>query len=118
MKTIICGTREATPSQALAAVTKAVKESGFVITEVISGACRGIDWGGERWAEINKIPFTRYQADWPTFGAKAGPIRNSEMIAAAEQCIALPRKDSKGTRDTIRKSYDAYGPERVFVYEL
>lgn len=76
MKTIIAGSRTVTD---LEIVKKAIKASGFKITEVVSGCCLGPDKLGEQWATHNNIPIKRFPADWKKWGIKAGPLRNMEM---------------------------------------
>jgi predicted Rossmann fold nucleotide-binding protein DprA/Smf involved in DNA uptake len=113
MKTIIAGTRSMTE---LAVVAEAVLASGFPITEVVSGGAPGIDSLGERWAEKNGIPVTRFQADWKRYGRRAGPIRNTEMAGYADAVIAVWDGRSRGTRNIIqlarRKGL------RVYVHRL
>lgn len=46
MRTIIAGSRSITD---YALIQKAVSESGFEITEVVSGGAIGVDRLGERW---------------------------------------------------------------------
>lgn len=53
------------------------------ITEVISGGAKGIDYLGEKWAQANKIPIKRFEADWDREGRSAGPKRNERMIRYA-----------------------------------
>jgi hypothetical protein len=97
MKTIIAGSRLITD---YAAVCKAIKESGFEITEVVSGTCRGVDLLGERWANENKIPIKQFPADWNKFGKSAGYKRNLEMGKYADALIAV-WNGSKGTEHMI-----------------
>ena len=47
MKVIIAGSRGV---EDYALVEEAVKQSGFDITEVVSGTARGVDLLGEHWA--------------------------------------------------------------------
>lgn len=102
MKVIIAGGREITDYEAL---LKAIENSGFEITEVISGGARGVDYMGEWYAESNNIPLTKKPANWEKFGKAAGGIRNSEMINyGAEALIALWDGFSSGTADMIDKS--------------
>ena len=86
MKTIIAGSRGITD---IKLVGKAVKESGFAITEVVSGTARGVDQLGEQWARNNHVPIRRFPAKWDTFGKSAGYRRNEEMADYADSLIAL-----------------------------
>jgi hypothetical protein len=87
-------------------VERAVKASGFDIATVISGAARGADLAGERWASANGISCELYPADWDKYGKKAGAIRNQQMADVADALIALWDGQSRGTADMIRRMKD------------
>lgn len=99
MKIVICGSREITDYET---VKQAIIESGFQITEVVSGTARGVDQLGERWAEENNIPITRMPANWD-LGTRAGYLRNKEMVlyVAPEGGVIAIWNGSKGTKLTI-----------------
>lgn len=111
MKTIIAGSRTITDYET---VKLAVKLSGFTITSVISGGAAGVDKLGEKWAQENSLPIKRFLPDWKTHGKKAGPIRNSELVAAADCAILVWDGASKGTQDTLNKIQKA--GKQVFIY--
>lgn len=95
MKTIITGSRSIT---SYAAVCRAVEDSAFDITEVVSGAVRGVDQLGERYANEHGIPIKRFPAKWDEYGKRAGYLRNEEMAVYANAVILLWDGESKGTR--------------------
>jgi len=101
MRVIIAGSRTITDPLEL---EKAIKLSGFDITEVFSGGAMGPDSLGEAWANKNRIPVRFYCPDWDTFGKKAGPIRNSLMAADAEALILVWDGLSKGSKDMLNKA--------------
>jgi len=101
MKTVIAGSRDITDFDI---VQKAIKESGFNITEVVSGKARGIDTTGELWATLNKIPIKTFPADWNRYGKKAGYLRNTEMAEYADALIAIWDGKSRGTEMMIELS--------------
>jgi hypothetical protein len=76
MKVIVAGSRNFYDYDV---VEQAIKESGFVITEIVSGRCRGVDSLGEDYANKYDIPVQPFIAKWNTFGLAAGPKRNKEM---------------------------------------
>jgi hypothetical protein len=98
MKVIIAGSRDIFDYDI---VKKAIEESKFEITEVVSGNARGVDSLGERWAYEHKIPVKRFPADWDKHGKAAGPIRNSEMANYSEALIAIWDGSSRGTNNMI-----------------
>ena len=85
----------------IATVEQAVLESGFTITEVVSGRAPGIDTLGEQWANAHGIPVKPFPAEWTRYGRKsAGRIRNAAMGAYAEALVAVDN-GSPGTANMI-----------------
>jgi YspA, cpYpsA-related SLOG family len=98
MKTIIAGSRSITDIDLLYA---AIRESGFAITEVVSGRAKGVDKLGEWCADHRGIPWTGFPADWDKYGRSAGFIRNAAMADYAEAAILLWDGKSPGTEHMI-----------------
>ncbi len=113
MKTIIAGSRDGVVYND---IVEAVKESGFDISVVISGAARGADRFGERYAKENNIEIEQYPADWNQYGKSAGYIRNSQMANVADALIAIWDGTSKGTKNMINTA-EKKGL-KVFVYKI
>lgn len=116
-KTIVAGSRSITDYNLICA---AIKESGFVISEVVSGAARGVDKMGERWAKENNVPINSYPAPWDDIEGKlphkigvtrdgkkywkgAGMFRNQQMADYADALIAITT-GSSGTADMIERA--------------
>ena len=106
MRVIICGVRDIGPAQFTdyELVCQAVQESGFAITEVVSGGARGVDLLGERWAAERDVPVHRIEADWQAFGKSAGVIRNGLLCAYAEAVVAIWDEKSRGTKDCLERA--------------
>lgn len=98
MKTIIAGSREGVPAFE---VHNAILESGFAITQVVSGAARGVDSIGEEWARNSNVPVKAFPANWSVYGKRAGIVRNDEMAQYAEALIAVWDGKSPGTANMI-----------------
>jgi len=98
MRVIIAGSREIVNYNTL---LKAITDSGFEITTVVSGGARGVDRLGERYAREHNIPIIQYIPDWDKWGKPAGYIRNKEMADNADALIALWDGESKGTKHMI-----------------
>lgn len=98
MKTIIAGSRGITN---LHDVICAVADSGFEITEVVSGCARGVDRLGEQWAALNKLPVQQFPAKWYELGRSAGLVRNVVMAEYADALVAVWDGQSRGTRHMI-----------------
>lgn len=113
MKVIIAGHRDCEDYELLKQVIHA---SGFDVTSVLSGGCRGVDKMAERWSREFKVNCTVYPARWDVYRRHAGPMRNAEMVANAEALIALLASGSKGTADVIKQA-TAKGLH-VYVYRL
>lgn len=117
MKVVICGSRYLPEDAAgLEMVGRAVDDSGFEVTEVVSGGAPGADRLGERWARGRGLPVRVFPADWKAEGRSAGPRRNGRMAAYADAVVALPRGESRGTRDMVAQAR-AKGLS-VFVVEV
>lgn len=80
-----------------------IEQSGFEISKMLSGCCRGVDRRAEEWAKLNRIPIDPYPANWDKYGKKAGPIRNGIMADRGDALIAILDKyaENKGTRNMI-----------------
>lgn len=98
MKVIIAGSRGITDP---ALIKEAVRLSQFKITEVVSGAARGVDTLGEGWASVNRLPVKQFPANWNLYGKAAGHIRNNEMASYADALIAIWDGESRGTKHMI-----------------
>lgn len=112
MKVIIAGSRDI---QDYSLIDKATHESGFSISEVVSGEANGVDKLGESWAGNNSIPVKPFPAKWQDFSepchikmnsygrkynALAGHRRNKEMADYADALICI-HNNSRGSRDMI-----------------
>lgn len=82
MIVIIAGSRSITE---MAVVKAAILASGFDITEVVCGMCKGPDLLGKAWADARGIKVTEFPADWyphgpgTWFDKSAGFQRNVKM---------------------------------------
>ena len=71
------------------------------ITLVVSGAAKGADSLGEKWAIQNNIETLIFSADWEKHGKKAGFIRNEDIIKNCDCVIAFWDGESKGTKHSL-----------------
>jgi len=99
MRTIIAGTRTIKEYES---VERAIRLSGFNITEVVSGTAIGVDRQGEIWAQKHDVPIKYFPADWMHEGKRAGYIRNQQMAKYADALIAVWDGKSKGTLHMIK----------------
>lgn len=120
MRVIIAGSRDLEIAPEL--MQEIIEESGFEITELVTGKAKGIDTSGENWAKtigmFREDQIKPFPAMWDLLGKAAGPIRNSQMANYAEALIAIPHptKKSSGTHDMISKAKK--NGLKVFVYDI
>lgn len=114
-KILIAGSREYDNYEE----AEAVLNEFFSDTEeavILSGACRGADKIGERYAEEHGFEVKRYPADWKRYGRAAGPIRNEEMVRDADVIICFWNGKSRGSRSLIE--YAEKLGKKVFIISV
>lgn len=74
------------------------KENTIVI---VSGAARGADTLGERYAKENGLEIERHPADWNRYGKSAGIRRNRKMAEVSDYVICFWDGQSRGTKSMI-----------------
>lgn len=81
---------------------------------IVHGAACGLDDLARWWADRRGQAHEPYRADWHTYGKRAGPRRNQEMVAdGAAVCLAWPDPESRGTVDCIWRAREARIPTEV-----
>lgn len=68
---------------------------------IVSGAARGADKLGERYAKELGYEIDSYPAKWDEYGKSAGYIRNKEMAQNADALMAFWDGKSRGTKHMI-----------------
>lgn len=99
-KIVVCGSRS------FCDMDKVRKVMPFFLSRlgdvvIVSGAARGADALGELWAAEMGMDVMRFPADWGRFGRSAGMIRNADMCAVADGCVAFWDGVSRGTKGMI-----------------
>lgn len=95
---------------------KLSKELNEMITSsdvIISGGALGTDKLAVLYAYSRGIPFVEYKPDYKKYGRVAPLVRNSEIEAHSDMCIAFVSSSSKGTLDTIRKFRSKGKPVKI-----
>lgn len=114
-KVVIGGCREFTDYAVFSAsvdafLSELVKRGKICI---LSGACRGVDEMGERYAAEHGFAVERYPAEWGKYGRSAGPRRNREMVEKADFVIAFWDGESAGTRSLVQYAEQLGKPLRI-----
>ena len=88
---------------------------------LVEGAATGVDSYAHDLAKRLGWGTRRFPADWTTFGKKAGPIRNQQMLdkmkeegTPVELVLAFPAATSKGTWDMVERAVANRVPVRVY----
>lgn len=68
------------------------------ISKVVAGGARGVDTIAVHWAELMDIPFIIYEAQWSTYGRRAGPLRNIEMLEKETPDLVVAFPGGVGTQ--------------------
>ena len=100
-KVIIAGGREFNNYETLVKICDEYLKDKKNI-QIISGAARGADSLGEKYAIEKRYSLVKIPAKWETFGKSAGYKRNEEMVKIANCLIAFWDGKSKGTNHTIQ----------------
>lgn len=75
---------------------------------IITGGAKGADTMAKEYADENDIQCRIHDPNWEKYGKAAGPIRNSMIVAEADEMVAFMRidKENRGTWDAVRKMLD------------
>lgn len=115
MKVIIAGGRDFNNYELLCRKADKILSRQNEI-EIVSGAAKGADKLGERYAEERGYLITRFFADWGTFGNVAGYRRNNEMGIYADALILFWDGESKGSGHMLKIAYNNNLEVRIIKY--
>ena len=83
---------------------------------IVSGGAKGVDTIARQIAEERGYEIVEIIPDWETYGKKAGPMKNKEIVDLADMVLAIPSKESRGTIHTINYARSKRKPLFVFPY--
>lgn len=101
MKVIVAGGSD---FKCIIAVHRAMYDSGFEITEVVTGGATGVDALAKSIAGICRHGHKEFIADWKSYGLIAGPMRNRKMAEYADALVAVWDGKSKDTANMINQA--------------
>lgn len=119
LRVLVTGSRDHvwTPDSTTAlmtAATMALKAYGLPthMPILVHGGAKGADVQASNAARLMGWGTEEHQAQWDTYGRKAGPIRNAHMVSlGAGVCVAFPSapkgQGSRGTWDCIDRAAKA-----------
>lgn len=103
MRLLACGGRDYRNAAAVEhALTVIHARRG--ITLLIEGGATGADRLARQWAERNGVPVQTYEADWKTYGRRAGPLRNHYMLVDGKPDGVVAFPGGRGTADMIQQA--------------
>lgn len=89
-RVLVCGGRDYTNHAMVDRVLRKVIEK-HPETTIIHGAAKGADSIAGAWAKRMRVTCEEYPADWDTYGKRAGPIRNQQMLdTGIDGVVAFP----------------------------
>jgi len=108
MRVLVTGDRNWVDSETLNIVLNSLDEK-YGIDAIIQGECpTGADAWARIWAKNHKIVLESFPADWDTYGKKAGPIRNQQMLEEGDPDIICAfhydLANSRGTKDCVKRA--------------
>jgi predicted GTPase len=82
---------------------------------IVSGAARGADKLGEKYANERGFKIDSHPANWD-LGKGAGFIRNSQMAEAADACVIFWDGVSSGSAHMVKTAQKKRLPLRIYDY--
>lgn len=118
LRLLVCGDRRWTDGFLIKQILAEMKDR---IEVVIEGECRGVDLLARKAAWELGLTVLPFPADWATYGPRAGPIRNKQMLDEGRPNQVLAFHDSietsKGTKNMIQQARSRGLPIKVISHE-
>lgn len=115
-RVIVCGSRYWTEPEPIRNVIRWVATNGRS-SVVIHGGAPGADTLAGFIAQSEGLNVLTFPADWERWGKRAGPIRNTQMLASGRPEMVFgftnDLTQSRGTADMLRKAAAARIPAYV-----
>lgn len=96
---------------------KTMRSLWYPVLLIVSGGAAGADALAVRYATENNIKLKIFQPDWDTFGKRAGPICNAEIVRNCDSVIAFWDGTSRGTASTIQIAKEAGKAVKIVKFE-
>lgn len=109
MRVIVCGGRDYEDTRHVFTVLDYTlsghAEEGDLV--LILGGAKGADELARVWAMKRQVPHMVFPARWRTYGNRAGPIRNGEMLRRGRPDLVIAFPGGTGTEDMKRQAREA-----------
>ena len=102
MRILVCGGRYYRNHERLDEVLDEISMAAQKVVLIINGGASGADSLAVRWAEERMLPVCTFTANWPKFGAAAGPIRNEWMLTYGKPDLVVAFSGGRGTANMVR----------------
>lgn len=117
MKVLVCGGRDFNDEKTVFDYLDNIHRR-TPIANVISGAARGADLLGEKWATSKGVSIQRFPANWDKLGKKAGFLRNQQMIDEGHPDLVIAFPGGRGTQDMVDRAKRHKIPVQQVVHPL
>ena len=102
---LVCGGRDFTDWEFMREKLRVLLKTDWMFI-LVHGDAMGADRLAAGWAEACGLIVEAYPADWDTYGKKAGPIRNQEMLdSGIDGVVAFA--GGYGTADMVHRAEQA-----------
>lgn len=101
---LVCGGREYNDRERVRRILDAVLEgirSAGKDACIIHGNARGADLLADQYAREKSLKVLSFPADWNTYGNRAGPIRNKQMLDEGKPDAVIAFPGGTGTRNMV-----------------
>lgn len=81
---------------------------------LIQGGAKGADATAKQWANDREIECMQYDADWKKYGARAGVLRNTEMLIMTQPHMVVAFPGGNGTVNMVKQAEE----RKVLVWRV
>jgi len=99
MRVLVCGGRDYADYAKMESIL-----DEYNIDLIIHGGARGADSLAGLYAYYKNIAVQKYEADWYSYGKKAGFIRNQRMLDEGKPELVIAFPGGAGTADMINRA--------------
>ena len=87
------------------------------VTEIVSGAAKGIDTSAQHYAYEHHILITDIIPEYNLYGRRAPLVRNDLIISLVDKVFVFWDGKSRGTLYTVKKCKEINKPYILYLYD-